>query len=144
MWDDETVEEQTTYRSSMVRITPEEDTTMKIMVAQTLTASNRVAKLTHHHQNKIHSWPKRSWEDNCTLSGYWEINGVNAHCLLDSKWRGADIPQIHMSHRHKDICPRNTKCFTIGMHRQLFHNQLWNECKNQIQSYTAFWILQHN
>ena len=26
--------------------------------------------------------------DNCTLAGYWEINGVKAHCLLDSGSEG--------------------------------------------------------
>jgi len=28
--------------------------------------------------------PRRSHESNQTLSGYWEINGTKAHCLLDS------------------------------------------------------------
>ena len=50
-------------------------------------------------------------------------------------------PNSHKS-GHKDICPRNTNCLTIGMQRQSFHNQLWNECKNQIQSYMAWQILQ--
>ena len=28
--------------------------------------------------------PKRSHKSNQTLSGYWEVNGMRAHCLLDS------------------------------------------------------------
>ena len=88
MWDDETAEEQTTYRSSTIRIAPEEDTTMKTMAAQTSTAPNKAADLMHHHQNKLHSWSKRSQEDNRTLSEYWEINSMKAHCLLDSGSKG--------------------------------------------------------
>ena len=35
--------------------------------------------------------PKRSCEGNQTLSGYWEINGTRAHCLLDSGCEGVMI-----------------------------------------------------
>ena len=31
------------------------------------------------------TWPPL---DNCTLAGYWEINSVKAHCLLDSGSEG--------------------------------------------------------
>jgi hypothetical protein len=29
-----------------------------------------------------------SYHKDHTLSGYWEINGVKAHCLLDSRSKG--------------------------------------------------------
>ena len=35
--------------------------------------------------------PTRSCEGNQTLSGYWEINGTRAHCLLDSGCEGVMI-----------------------------------------------------
>ena len=35
--------------------------------------------------------PKRSHKSNQTLSGYWEVNGTRAHCLLDSGCEGIMI-----------------------------------------------------
>ena len=35
--------------------------------------------------------PMRSCECNQTLSGYWEINGTRAHCLLNSRCKGVMI-----------------------------------------------------
>ena len=35
--------------------------------------------------------PKRSRDSNQTLSGYWEVNGTRAHCLLDSGCEGIMI-----------------------------------------------------
>ena len=35
--------------------------------------------------------PTRSREGDQTLSGYWEINGTRAHCLLDSGCEGVMI-----------------------------------------------------
>ncbi|KAF8586153.1 hypothetical protein K439DRAFT_1615300, partial [Ramaria rubella] len=32
--------------------------------------------------------PKQARIDNQTISGYWEIGGVRAHCLLDSRCEG--------------------------------------------------------
>ena len=54
-WDDKAAEEQIAYRSSAIRIAPEEDATMKIMAAQTLATPNRAAELMYHHQSKLHS-----------------------------------------------------------------------------------------
>ena len=88
MWDDKVAEGQTPYRSSPIRIVPEENTTMKIMAAQTSAAPNRAAELMYHYWNKIHWQPKRLWEDYRTPLGYWEINGVKTHCLLDSGSEG--------------------------------------------------------
>jgi Aspartyl protease len=33
-------------------------------------------------------WPDRPCHENRTLLGYWEINGMKAHCLLDSGSEG--------------------------------------------------------
>ena len=40
---------------------------------------------------RAHTRPTRSREGNQTLSGYWEINGTRAHCLLDSGCEGVMI-----------------------------------------------------
>ena len=146
MWDDKSAEEQTAYRSSTVRIMTEEEVTMKIMAAQTSTTPNRAAEPTHYHQNKLHLWPKRSWENNHTLSGYWEINGMKAHCLLDSGREGMLIsPKFMQAMGIKTFdleTPIVLQLACRGSHSIV--NQLWNECKNQIWSYMAWQILQHS
>src|SRR6266481_5393332 len=35
--------------------------------------------------------PSRARDSNQTLSGYWEVNGTKAHCLLDSGCEGVMI-----------------------------------------------------
>ena len=42
----------------------------------------------HKHMD---TWPTWSHTDSETLSGYWDINGVKAHCLLDSGCEGVMI-----------------------------------------------------
>jgi hypothetical protein len=42
----------------------------------------------YHHRSKHRTRPDRPRQENRTLSGYWEINGVKAHCLLDSGSEG--------------------------------------------------------
>ena len=45
----------------------------------------------HHVHKRTGARPKRSRESNQTLSGYWEVNGTRAHCLLDSGCKGIMI-----------------------------------------------------
>jgi hypothetical protein len=42
----------------------------------------------YHHWSKHWTWPDRPHHEDRTLLGYWEINGVKAHCLLDSGSEG--------------------------------------------------------
>jgi hypothetical protein len=42
----------------------------------------------YHHQSKHRTRPDWPCHENCTLLGYWEINGMKAHCLLDSGSEG--------------------------------------------------------
>ena len=45
----------------------------------------------HCARRRTGTRPTRSREGNQMLSGYWEINGTRAHCLLDSGWEGVMI-----------------------------------------------------
>ena len=45
----------------------------------------------HHVHKRTGMRPTRSHEDSETLAGYWDINGVKAHCLLDSGCEGVII-----------------------------------------------------
>ena len=45
----------------------------------------------HRAHKRMGARPKRSRESNQTLSGYWEVNGMRAHCLLDSGCEGIMI-----------------------------------------------------
>ena len=45
----------------------------------------------HHVHKHTGARPKRSRKSNQTLSGYWEVNGTRAHCLLDSGCKGIMI-----------------------------------------------------
>jgi len=47
----------------------------------------------HDHQacKRTGMRPARLCEDSETLAGYWDINGVKAHCLLDSGCEGVMI-----------------------------------------------------
>ena len=42
----------------------------------------------HSHRSRHREQPTRLPSDNHTLAGYWEIDGVKAHCLLDSGSQG--------------------------------------------------------
>ena len=54
--------------------------------------SNGVSPIHDHHAHKrTGTRPTRSHADSETLSGYWDINGVRAHCLLDSGCKGVMI-----------------------------------------------------
>jgi hypothetical protein len=83
--DDSTV----TYRTSAIRIMPDDIAITFVMAVCSKTATpNSVAEPMYHHRSKHRMWPDRSRHENCTLSGYWEINGVKGHCLLDSGSEG--------------------------------------------------------
>ena len=42
----------------------------------------------HSHRSRHRERPTQLHSDNHTLVGYWEINSVKAHCLLDSRSKG--------------------------------------------------------
>jgi hypothetical protein len=83
--DDNTV----TYRTSAIRVTPDNVAITKVMAVRSKTAApNSAAEPMYHHRSKHRMRPDRPRHENHTLSGYWEINGVKAHCLLDSGSKG--------------------------------------------------------
>jgi hypothetical protein len=53
-------------------------------VCSKTTTPNSTAEPMYHHRSKHRTRPDRPRHENRTLSGYWEINSVKAHCLLDS------------------------------------------------------------
>ena len=46
--------------------------------------SSKTIEPMYSYRSRHREWPSQPCLDNHTLSGYWEINGVRAHCLLDS------------------------------------------------------------
>jgi hypothetical protein len=83
--DDNTV----TYRTIVIRVAPDDIAIMKVMAVCSKTAApNSAAEPMYHHRSKHRTRPDRPHHENRTLSGYWEINGVKAHCLLDSGSKG--------------------------------------------------------
>ena len=94
-WDTEEEEETddnaVSYRTNAIRIAldTEKMATAKIMAAQTNTmVLNKTVEPMHSHRSKHREQPAWLHSDNHTLAGYWEINGVKAHCLLDSGSEG--------------------------------------------------------
>ena len=67
----------------------EKQVTAKIMAAQTnaMVLSKTVEPM-YCHRSRHRERPIQPHLDNHTLVGYWEINGVKAHCLLDSGSEG--------------------------------------------------------
>ena len=110
-WDEEEEEETdnhtVTYRSNVIQIASDEHTATKIMAACTkMTASNKAVEPMYHHRSKYRLRPKQPRSENSTLSGYWKINGVWAHCLLDSGRKGVMLsPEF--------IWATGTKTFTL-------------------------------
>jgi hypothetical protein len=51
-------------------------------------APNSAAEPMHHHWSKHRMRPDWPCHENHTLSGYWEVNGVKAHYLLDRRSEG--------------------------------------------------------
>ena len=92
-WDaeeeEETDDNTVSYRTNAIRIAldQEEQVVTKIMAAwaKTMVLSKTIEPM-YSHRSRHRERPTRLCSDYCTLSGYWEINGMKAHCLLDS-WR---------------------------------------------------------
>jgi hypothetical protein len=83
--DDNTV----TYRTSAIRVAPDDVAIMKVMVVRSKNAApNGAAEPMYHHRSKHRTRPDWPCHENRTLLGYWEINSVKAHCLLDSGSEG--------------------------------------------------------
>ena len=94
-WDTEEEEETddntVSYRTNAIRIALdiEKQVTAKIMGAQTnATVVSKTIEPMHSHSSRHRERPIQPDSDNCTLMEYWEINGVKAHCLLDSGSEG--------------------------------------------------------
>ena len=94
-WDTEEEEETdnnaVSYRTNAIRIAldTEKPVTAKIMAMQTnTTVLNKTIEPMHSHRSRCRERPIRPHLDNHTLAGYWEINSVKVHCLLDSGSEG--------------------------------------------------------
>jgi hypothetical protein len=111
--DDNTV----TYRTSAIRIAPDDFNIMKVMaVCSKTTAPNRTVEPMYHRRSKHRTQPDRPRHENRTLSGYWEINSMKAHCLLDSGSEGMLLsPEFTRATGTKT---RTANCLpAIGLHR---------------------------
>ena len=94
-WDteeeEETEDNTVSYRTNAIRIALdiEELAMAKIMAARTnTTVLNKTVEPMHSHRLRHRERPTWPPSDNHTLVGYWEINSVKAHCLLDSRSAG--------------------------------------------------------
>ena len=94
-WDteeeEETEDNTDSYRTNAIRIAldTEELATAKIMAAQMNTmVLNKTVEPMRSHRSRHRERPTQLPLDNHTLAAYWEINGVKAHCLLDSGSEG--------------------------------------------------------
>jgi Aspartyl protease len=73
----------------VIRVAPDDVAITKVMAVRSKTATlNSAAEPMYHHWSKHRTRHDRPCHENRTLSGYWEINGVKAHCLLDSGSEG--------------------------------------------------------
>ena len=94
-WDTEEEEETddnaVSYRTNAIRIALDtaKQAITKIMAAQTnaMVLSKTVEPI-YSHRSRHREQPIRPRSDNRTLVGYWEIDGVKAHCLVDSRSEG--------------------------------------------------------
>ena len=94
-WDTEEEEETdnntVSYRTNAIRIAldTEKLAMAKIMAVRMNTmVLNKTIEPMHSHRSSHRERPIQLHSDNRTLAGYWEINGVKAHCLLDSRSEG--------------------------------------------------------
>jgi hypothetical protein len=116
--EDATDDNSVTYRASAIRLALDDTTITKVMVVHSITAAlNSAAEPMYHHRSKHRTRPDRPCHENRTLSGYWEINGLKAHCLLDSGSEGVLLSPEFTRDGHEDICPRTANCIAIGLHR---------------------------
>ena len=80
-----------TYRSSAIRIALDssEKATAKVRAMWTRTVDlNKAMEPMHCPRTRYQEQPKWVHSETHTLVGYWELNGVKAHCLLDSESKG--------------------------------------------------------
>jgi hypothetical protein len=78
-----------TYRTSAIRLALDDIATTKVMaVCSRPAAPNSTAEPMYQHWSKHRTRPDWPRHENRTLSGYWEINSMKAHCLLDSGSKG--------------------------------------------------------
>ena len=92
--EEETEDNAVSYRTNAIltALDQEEKVMTKIMAAQVKTMiSSKTVELMYSHRSRHREWPTQPCSDNHTLSGYWEINGMNAHCLLDSGSKGVSL-----------------------------------------------------
>ena len=94
-WDTEEEEETddnaVSYRTNAIRIAldTQKQVTAKIMAMRmNATVLSKIVEPMYSHRSRHREWPSWPHSNNCTLAGYWEINGVKAHCLLDSGSEG--------------------------------------------------------
>ena len=87
----ETEDNTVSYRANAIRITldKEKQATTKIIAVQAkaMVLSKAIEPM-YSHRSRHREQPSQLHSDNCTLSGYWEMNGVKAHHLLDSGSKG--------------------------------------------------------
>ena len=100
-WDTEEEEETednvVTYRSNAIQITLDEkgNTMTKVMaVCEKTTVLSKIVEPMYSHRSRHREWPSWPHSNKCTLAGYREINGVKAHCLLDSGSEGVLSPEV--------------------------------------------------
>ena len=83
----ETDDNAVSYRTNAIKIVldKEQQAMTKVMVvrAKTMILSKTIEPM-YSHRSRHRKWPIQLHSDNHTLLGYWEINSVKAHCLLDS------------------------------------------------------------
>ena len=94
-WDTEEEEETdnnvVSYRTNTIRIAldEEEQAMIKIMAMQAKTmVLSKTVEPVYSHKSRHREQPIQLLLDNHTLLGYWEINGMKAHCLGDSGSEG--------------------------------------------------------
>ena len=94
-WDTEEEEETddnaVSYRTNTIRIAldKEEQAMTKVMAMQTKTmVLSKTIEPMYSHRSRHREQPIWPCSENRTLLGYWEINSVKAHCLLDSGSEG--------------------------------------------------------
>jgi hypothetical protein len=128
--DDNTV----AYRPSAIRIAPDDVTITKVMAIRSKTTTpNSAGEPMYHHRSKHRMRPDRPRHENRTLLGYWEINGVQAHCLLDSGSEGVLLsPEFTRATGTKTFALEQPIALQLAW--QSIDDQLQNEYDHQIWS----------
>ena len=92
----------------------------KSMQPQTVVVVDKTVEPLYHHRShhRLTIWLERLHEENKTISGYWHINGIPAHCLLDSGSEGIMIsPDFTRVTNMKTFMLEQPNCTTIGLCR---------------------------